>query len=68
MAGSSQSGIKIMTVDLNDVLRVMHYDKGTLIQKDKYAYIENVYYPYNFFAGIQQCDEEQYKAITGDLR
>lgn len=67
MAGSAKDLI-ICAVDINGDINVAIFDDSkALHERDDYAFIENVIYPFDYFSAIQTLNREQYRELMGDL-
>lgn len=67
MAGDTKNLI-ICTIDINDELNIAFFDDDSVLQvRDNYAFIDNVFYPFDYFLGVQSLDEKQYEELIGDL-
>lgn len=55
---------KLLTIDSQYTMK--EYDVHNQIEleeKENCVVVGNVYYPFDFFVGIQLCNEEQYRMI-----
>lgn len=43
-----------------------HKSNQVIIEKDNYAVMDNVCYPFQYFDALQSCDEKQYRSLSGD--
>ena len=57
---------KLLTIDATNKLMEMDVPENMeLLEKENCVMAGNICYPFDFFAGIQLCNEEQYKALKG---
>lgn len=44
-----------------------HKFNQNIVEKETYAKMDNVCYPFKYFTALQSCDEQEYSLLSRDL-